>query len=1156
METLENWQKTEVFDIKRQNVERLDEKTIEKLQKQFILNFDVNKNIVPVFSAKCWLESDNYYKSKISIRSPFAEVFKECAKNLITWYDSYWNCEFIVDKNQINSKVIPLIVIKQAFIKDWKYYFYSSDGQIISANLDDFDQNWVYARSLDFYWNQLFKDDFEGKTCKEIVINNVKVKSWWDGFVHLYEWSSYKKHSWQLPWDNVFQIDWKSILVQDGWRLHQYKISSWGYYDKLQVINPPFKWIKQMFVDYNENFLLIVNESDWVSKLHIINYNDFVTNNVVNDIYQIENVDEVVWLWQGAETWLQGDNWMICKMTNWSLQYYWNTFSKFRRHFFNPNEWKPWKLIYPKEENVVEVSDNGKNELLKSLENWEISIDLEDDVDDQSNKIDNSIIEKIWELKLNIDWNQYSLKELFDTANDEKTITLVYYAFQKIKNNPDIVKYGSVLKWMERKIVEKKNKIILGAIFSELWDLVDKLWTAADLATLITIQEKWKEIKKKRRSIQAGIVDEDKDLDNLLKVVDEKIRDYQEEHREEYETELEDNLQKIAEILEDVRNAIDISIIYDEPIYLSTKQMITNLSSESRDKYNKKLKEVINKRRDELRNESEKIKKEEKNRIESMKKDVEEDIEQIKETIDDIDSIESIEQFKESDAFVQRIKEMLAELPSSDAQKLDLKLDRIFSERIFKLRLWWEESKWVIQNLDSYWIDTMLYYNEDWTEKVDWKIEWKENANWTIWLVAKLMNWETHEYNKWTYLKDAEKFDTVIIGDDAPKFDMTFEEFTKFNKKLSKYKRSWKEELKALSKKYQNETDPVVKKELKEKLKERKEYYKEARYTEALIYNLIKQQKLNPRSKVPPFDPFYIVLDEEKEILKNLSARLVDQKQNSGIEILEWWPGLWKTVMCEFLANVTNREIVRVQCSKMDPSDMFFSPTLKKNETTREPADWIKLMQKPGTIILFDEIDKLNDQCFERLHSLFDRSRSVYDPQLWSIKANQDCLFLWTRNSYDRLSNPILSRWRILQINYPWELNEAFKISKYSTSTVLNKMSYEEFEMLYDKYITRWESAPTSVQERSIYELVQNINHLLNIFNKLRELYWAEEPFAYELSYRDARQIFVDYNSSWNFKTALENVLVPKARWAVIAPDEKKEQEEMVRSAINEEMWF
>jgi hypothetical protein len=57
---------------------------------------------------------------------------------------------------------------------------------------------------------------------------------------------------------------------------------------------------------------------------------------------------------------------------------------------------------------------------------------------------------------------------------------------------------------------------------------------------------------------------------------------------------------------------------------------------------------------------------------------------------------------------------------------------------------------------------------------------------------------------------------------------------------------------------------------------------------------------------------------------------LVDQKQNGGIEILEWGPWLWKTVMCKFLAQVTNREIVRVQCCKMDPNDMFFAPTLKR----------------------------------------------------------------------------------------------------------------------------------------------------------------------------------------------------------------------------------
>jgi hypothetical protein len=134
-------------------------------------------------------------------------------------------------------------------------------------------------------------------------------------------------------------------------------------------------------------------------------------------------------------------------------------------------------------------------------------------------------------------------------------------------------------------------------------------------------------------------------------------------------------------------NLIDISTIYTNPLYEATKNMIDNLAPESKDKYNKKLKEVINKRRDEIKTESQKVKREAQNKVDSLKRDVEEDIEQIEETIDDIDSIEAVEQIKENDPLVLKIKEKLAELPSSDAQKLDLTLDRIFSERIFKLRL-------------------------------------------------------------------------------------------------------------------------------------------------------------------------------------------------------------------------------------------------------------------------------------------------------------------------------------------------------------------------------------------------------------------------------------------------------------------------------------
>lgn len=1060
-----------------------------------------------------------------TLRDKFKEMFPDFKFN-----DSYIRHE---------SVRWTLFVIKKCLQSENKYVFLADRWYIYAVDKKDFDENWFMSQSL-----VLFKEpDTFWDSSISCSLKNWKIEYW---KIWIPEWTL----QWTCfvpikisPNENIIYVWNKSYIYKSTLRTSVDIVTKNNIvsHNDENAIDLELGEIKKIALDAKQNLLFIVSEDEeWNSDLHILDHKKLFSgwNPVIDEIKKIEWVSNVDVLrdWN-----------LILYRTDWKVDILNTNINSLDN---SVGWWFKMKKIV-----VNKASNMTKKDVLDSLWWWTISLD-DNEISNEWNEEDIKIIEWIWSRPIELNWTTSTLKELLDWATTEDEIENVRKWFLAIiKKNEKLSKVPELLKGVEKKINDKKNKIILENIFEELWDLADELWTAADLTTLITIQDKLKAIKKKRKNIQAWIIKEDKELDELLKVAAIKIKEYQEEHKDECEAEIENNLEKIKEFLDDIMNLIDISSIYANPLYEATKNMISNLSSESRDKYNKKLKEVINKRRDELRSESERIKKEEENRVESMKRDIEEDIEQIKETIEDVDNIEAIEQFKETDAFVQKIKETLAKLPSSDAQKLDLKLDRIFSERIFRLRLWWEEAKWVIRNLDSYWIDTILYYNEDWTEKVEWKIEWKENSNWTIWLVVKLMNWETHEFDKWIYLKDAEKFDTVLIWDDAPKFDMTLDEYVKFSKKLSKWRRSGKEELNTLSKKLQNEKDPSKKEKLKKEFDERKDYYKDARYTETLIDRLIKQQKLNPRSKVPPYDPDYIVLDEEKEILKELSARLVDQKQNSGIEILVWWPWLWKTVMCQFLANITNREIIRVQCSKMDPNDMFFAPSLKKWDLNYEPADWVKLMQKPGTIILFDEIDKLNAQCVERLHSLFDTWRSVYHWQLWTIKANPDCLFLWTRNLYDEMTNPMVNRGRMYEITYPWELNEAFKISKYTSSPILKKMSYEEFEMIYDKYITRWESAPTSAQEKKLYELVININHLLNVFGKLRELYWADQPLVYEVSYRDARQIFVDYNSSGNFKKALEKILIPKAKSVVSDPDEMKEQETMVKNAINEEMW-
>jgi hypothetical protein len=73
--------------------------------------------------------------------------------------------------------------------------------------------------------------------------------------------------------------------------------------------------------------------------------------------------------------------------------------------------------------------------------------------------------------------------------------------------------------------------------------------------------------------------------------------------------------------------------------------------------------------------------------IEHQKREVEENINQIKDIIEEVDDIDAIEQFKESDPLVLKTKDLLSKLPSIHANALDLRLEKIFGERIFTLRI-------------------------------------------------------------------------------------------------------------------------------------------------------------------------------------------------------------------------------------------------------------------------------------------------------------------------------------------------------------------------------------------------------------------------------------------------------------------------------------
>lgn len=131
-----------------------------------------------------------------------------------------------------------------------------------------------------------------------------------------------------------------------------------------------------------------------------------------------------------------------------------------------------------------------------------------------------------------------------------------------------------------------------------------------------------------------------------------------------------------------------------------------------------------------------------------------------------------------------------------------------------------------------------------------------------------------------------------------------------------------------------------------------------------------------------------------------------------------------------------------------------------------------------------------------------------------SDKSKSRLLICMNKEFYEKMSNPIVSRSTIIEVIAPSELNEAYKISKYSWIEYFNKLDYEDFMKLWNSNDNN-----TDANSKKIYELLSYMKWLVWIFSDLRLSQSSDDydkKFNYEVSYRDAEQIFFRYNKSNN----------------------------------------
>ncbi len=1096
---------------------------------EFLSNLSIVNDISKWNLNNLWFSQHTNSADHFYTPSNWYHVFLENLKSI--WIDLSANSLFQCSK----IKNIWIYFFKAKSVSElWNNIFITTtDNQCFYGNFDEYIQNGLSALSI----------------VKDTKANAIEIKiKQTETYIHQ-KWllkikAQNKFHSIAADSYCVSDPGKNQIAVLKDNQLKYYTYNNQSCSPETQVYDlSDYGDVKEISTDNNNNFYFIVTHQDDKNQLRILNRNTLAE---INEPY--EWIKEILYM-----SHVTGQ--LFCIDNNGYLRVIIIATNDLERGFVDNNT----LTLKDNSTKIVKIQDTTTYELKKVLESGWVSLDI-NMVDDEnaSEPIKAEIISFIWELNV---WDDTTLKEKFDNAESIEEIEQVRQLFLQVQQHPQVMSVPGITDSMESVINKKRFSILLnevtsqvGILFSDFERIQKQQNIQDEFPQLLRLQTKLHDVKKQRSQIPNVDTSLDTNISELSNKINTTITDIRTKNASQVKAWLDSYLDKIETYLSAINYLPQITSIYSTDIYNETLSIIDFFDWEDKKKQTTNLENIIQSHINRVERSHKSQDDEKQNQISEKLDELRNSIHQVQRVIASIEDESTLNSLTSSDPLVLKIREDITLLPKAEGDILKISLENIFLERNREIRMSKLYTQWVSVSLDEYGIDTSLYYADKWIKHVWFKLEWARTQQWNIRL--ELHYDDGTIFNIDSYLQDPWKYAEGMIFTDIPT-ELSQEDFLKHQKEYSLWLKSGKKELSNIRKQLSTIRWDVSKQEqytsLKDKLRQHLEKYKSARILDYFATTLANKLDLNPRSHLSLPDPRFIVLAEEKDIFRKMSAGFSIQKQErKWIEILEGDPGLWKTMMCEEFGAITNREVIRIQCSKMDPSDLFFSPQLKAGETSRQPAEWIKIMQKPGTLILFDEVDKLDPQCFERLHRLFDAGRSIYDPQIWTIKAHPDCLFAGTRNSYEILSNPIVSRSSIMQIHAPSEENEAYKIAKYTWIDYFNNVSFKEF---VDVYEGRNDDTKSAGSEK-LTSILDNIRSTVQLFQKLRKKQKSDnydDKFEFEVSYRDAEQIFLRHRqlSDSSFKDIAKEVLTPKARAVVKDFEDKDIQEKILNDLIN-----
>lgn len=318
------------------------------------------------------------------------------------------------------------------------------------------------------------------------------------------------------------------------------------------------------------------------------------------------------------------------------------------------------------------------------------------------------------------------------------------------------------------------------------------------------------------------------------------------------------------------------------------------------------------------------------------------------------------------------------------------------------------------------------------------------------------------------------------------------------------------------------------------------------------------------RREVPDFDENWRITKFHMAKLEEVAEILNLQTANHrGILILEGEAGTGKNVLVDMLANLSNREVVSVLCNENSvKEDLTYEWKFNPQKGTYEvPSRLVEGIQRPGVIVLFDEINALKPGIAKMLNSLFDYRRRLSFPggdQTRTIQTDPTVLFIGTMNpqnyaGVNRLSPEVKSRSRVVDIEYPpfdkdedgnplmkngrqyWRSDEAEMLAAYMDT--LGGLKQGELKDCWD-YVINHEKGGAGemiVQgDPTIESDIRRVYDVIRTANRLREMYQAfqigdsNEPMDFPTSLREVTDIVMEMNHKKGVKKIVKRVIVPK----------------------------